>query len=424
MSVTYVRNFTDVDDKIIRRAGELNMSPLELADTYIKEFQDDMASLHVASPTLEPRVTDHIPEIIAFVETLIEKGAAYTIEGDVYFSVDFFKDYGKLSGRRLEDMEAGARVEIDKRKKNPFDFVLWKSAKPGEPSWESPWGSGRPGWHIECSAMSSKLLGRTFDIHGGGKDLIFPHHENEIAQSECATGKVFANYWIHNGFVNINQEKMSKSLGNFLMVKDVVQHFHPEAVRLFLLSKQYRKPIDFSDGAVLESTIALDRIYALLQRIDNRIGPQEEAAATAGATPNPYWQRFCDAMDDDFNTARALAVIFDAVRQANRHLDEEIGAPDPKDAARLAGLRHVILEMGKVLGVLNHSAETYFLEKKSAQAEGKDIDSTEVESLLQEREVARANKDWKRADEIRDRLAAMNVVIEDRPDGTIWKIDK
>ena len=424
MTVTYVRNFTDVDDKIINRANELDMSSVELADLYIKEFQADMKALHVASPTFEPRVTEHMPEIIVFVENLIQKGAAYTKDGDVYFSVDAFEAYGKLSGRRLDDMEAGARVDIDPRKKNPFDFALWKSAKPGEPYWESPWGQGRPGWHIECSAMSSKYLGRTFDIHGGGKDLIFPHHENEIAQSECATGKALANYWMHNGFVNINQEKMSKSLGNFLMVKDVLQHFHPEAVRLFLLSKQYRKPIDFSDSALLESTTALDRIYALLQRVENRIGPSEEGVENADDISEPYWQRFCEGMNDDFNTARALARVFDAVRQANRLMDEKKDAADTTAAASLRRLRCAILRMGNVLGVMNQSAESYFVEKLSTQASKQEIDPEEVEALLNARAAARKDKDWQKADEIRDRLANMDVVIEDRPDGTVWRIEK
>jgi len=425
LEVTYVRNFTDVDDKIINRANELNMSSLELADRYIKEFQNDMQALHVAPPTFEPRVTEHIPEIIAFVEKLIQKGAAYATDGDVYFSVDAFTAYGKLSGRKLEDMEAGARVEVDKRKRNPFDFVLWKSAKPGEPSWKSPWGSGRPGWHIECSAMSSKFLGRTFDIHGGGKDLIFPHHENEIAQSECATGQTFANYWIHNGFVNINHEKMSKSLGNFLMVKDVLQHFHPEAVRLFLLSKQYRKPIDFSAGALQEATTALDRIYAMLQRIENHVGPAQDAADDGMEASESYWQHFCEAMDDDFNTAKALAVVFDAVRQANRIMDEKgDGHEKAEGDAQLRLLRRTILKMTHVLGVLNQTADNYLEGKKSAQAQQQEIDTNEVESLIKEREAARKDKDWPKADEIRDRLAAMNVVIEDRPDGTVWKINK
>lgn len=423
MAVTYVRNFTDVDDKIISRANELGVSAFELADTYIKEFQDDMQALYVKPPTAEPRVTDHMPEIIDFVKVLIQKGAAYAADGDVYFSVASFNEYGKLSGRKLEDMEAGARVDIDQRKKNPFDFALWKSAKPGEPSWESPWGRGRPGWHIECSAMSSKFLGRTFDIHGGGKDLIFPHHENEIAQSECATGNAFANYWVHNGFVNINQEKMSKSLGNFLIVKDVLRHFHPEAVRLFLLSKHYRKPIDFSDAALQESTTALDRIYTTLQRVESRTGDPKETGGENHELYGRYWQRFCDAMDDDFNTAKALAVLFDAVRHSNRLMDEKDIAGDTSITEKLSPLLSAILKMASVLGVLNQTAETYIAEKKSAKAVESDIDPAEVEALVKERESARREKDWQKADEIRERLAAMGVVIEDRPEGTVWKME-
>ena len=424
MDVTYIRNYTDVDDKIIKRANELNMSSLDLADKYIREFQNDMQALHVASPTVEPRVTDHMPEIITFVEKLIQKGAAYAEDGDVYFSVESFTAYGKLSGRRLEDMEAGARVDIDERKRNPFDFALWKSAKPGEPSWESPWGKGRPGWHIECSAMSSKFLGRTFDIHGGGKDLIFPHHENEIAQSEVATGQAFANYWIHNGFVNINHEKMSKSLGNFLMVKDVLQHFHPEAVRLFLLSKQYRKPIDFTDAALEEAATALDRIYAMLQRVDSRNELLSESAVESTKISEPFWQQFCEAMDDDFNTARALAAIFDAVRQANRLMDDKGNEKEQDGRAHIHLLRNTILKMAGVLGVLNQTPEAYFESKKITEAQKQEINPAEVESLIKERETARKNKNWAKADEIRDRLAAMNILIEDRPAGTVWKIDK
>ncbi len=422
-TVTYVRNFTDVDDKIIHRAHEAGVSPLDLADKFIEEFHSDMDALHVERPNFEPRVTEHMDNIITFVNTLVQKGAAYQIDGDVFFAVESFEGYGKLSGRSLEDMQAGARVDVDRRKRNPFDFALWKSAKPGEPFWESPWGRGRPGWHIECSAMSLELLGRSFDIHGGGKDLIFPHHENEIAQSECVTGSPLARYWIHNGFVNINHEKMSKSLGNFLVVKDVLKHFHPEAVRLFLLSKQYRKPIDFSDGALRESTTALDRIYALLQRIEREIGPAEEATE-GGDLSGGYWQQFCEAMNDDFNTARALAVVFDTVRHTNRHLDKKEGVADGPASELLENARHEIHKMGKVLGLLNHSPEDYFSEKITAHMQEQAIDSATVEGMLEEREAARRDKDWKKADEIRDRLAALHVVIEDRPAGTIWKIEK
>jgi len=417
-TVTYVRNFTDVDDKIINRANELNTTALALADQFINEFHQDMDALYVERATFEPRVTEHMDDIVAFIETLVDKGAAYQKEGDVFFAVDSFEGYGKLSGRSLEDMEAGARVDVDKRKNNPFDFALWKSAKPGEPSWDSPWGKGRPGWHIECSAMSSKLLGKTFDIHGGGKDLVFPHHENEIAQSESATGSIFVNYWIHNGFVNINQEKMSKSLGNFLMIKDVLKVFHPEAIRLFLLSKQYRKPIDFNDTALQESTAALERIYALLQRMDDRLEPHASDGGTVRG--DDYWAMFCESMNDDFNSARAIAVIFDAVRQANRHMDgkEKIDLPD------LASIRSVIVKMGNVLGLLNQSPEGYFASQKTAALEKQALDTQLVEELIHERETARKNKDWSKADEIRDRLAQMNVVIEDRAEGTVWKVNK
>ncbi|MCG6912262.1 MAG: cysteine--tRNA ligase [Deltaproteobacteria bacterium] len=422
-AVTYVRNFTDVDDKIINRANELGVSPLELADRFIKEFQMDMQKLHVRRPTVEPRVTDHMQEIVDFVVRLLKKGAAYVADGDVYFAVDSFEAYGKLSGRSLEDMEAGARVDVDERKHNPFDFALWKSAKPGEPAWESPWGRGRPGWHIECSAMSSKYLGHSFDIHGGGKDLVFPHHENEIAQSESVTGNIFARYWIHNGFVNINQEKMSKSLGNFLMVKDVLKAFHPEAVRLFLLSKQYRKPIDFSDGALEESTTALERIYASLQRMEKRIGESGGANEDA-ALADELWQQFCGAMQDDFNTAKAFAVIFEAVRQANRLMDDDDGGKGELGAASLKGIRHAIEKMGWVMGILNQRPDDYFAARKTEQLEDQSIDAGLVEELIRERAAARREKNWPKADEIRDRLAAMNVVVEDRPDGAVWKVEK
>ena len=266
--VLYVRNFTDVDDKIIDKANQLGIDSKAVAERFIKEFYDDMDALNVERATIEPKATDHIIQIIQFIEKLIKGGFAYRVEGDVYFSVEKFEEYGKLSGRKLDEMEAGARVDINERKNNPFDFVLWKSAKPGEPFWESPWGKGRPGWHIECSVMSSEYLGVTFDIHGGGKDLCFPHHENEIAQSESISGEPFVKYWIHNGFVNINQEKMSKSLGNFLMIKDVLKTYHPEVVRLFLLSNHYRSPIDFTEKAMDEARRGLDKMYALLLRVD------------------------------------------------------------------------------------------------------------------------------------------------------------
>jgi len=316
--VLYVRNFTDVDDKIIDKANQLGIDSTTVAERFIKEFYDDMDALNVERATIEPKATDHIAQIIQFVKKLVKGGFAYQVEGDVFFSVEKFEKYGKLSGRKLDEMEAGARIDINEKKNNPFDFVLWKSAKPGEPFWESPWGKGRPGWHIECSVMSSEYLGVTFDIHGGGKDLCFPHHENEIAQSESISGKPFVKYWIHNGFVNINQEKMSKSLGNFLMIKDVLKTYHPEVVRLFLLSNHYRSPIDFTEMAMEEARKGLDKMYALLLRVDKTMGIE----STQDIETGDCWQQFCEAMNDDFNSAQGIGIIFDTVRTVNRMLDQ------------------------------------------------------------------------------------------------------
>lgn len=419
--VTYVRNFTDVDDKIINRANELGSDSRELSEKFIRAFYTDMDALNVQRADFEPKVTEHIDLIRTFVAGLIEKGKAYPIAGDVYYAVDSFKGYGKLSGRKLEDMEAGSRVEVDERKQNPFDFALWKSAKPGEPFWDSPWGKGRPGWHIECSAMSRKFLGETFDIHGGGKDLIFPHHENEIAQSEGAHGKTFAKYWIHNGFVNIDQEKMSKSLGNFLMIKDVLSSYHPETVRLFLLSNHYRSPIDFTDKAMDEATVRLDRIYGLLDRAEERLGPVEKGDLKA----RPYWDKFREAMDDDFNTALGIAVLFEAVRNLNGLLDaadKNSLSADAEEAVR-AG-RADILEIGqKILGILAESPKAYFENKRLRGLEEKSVDPAMIDKMVQDRTDARKAKDWAKADQIRQQLSEMNIVLEDRADGTVWKIE-
>lgn len=418
--VTYVRNFTDVDDKIINRANELGMSTKALSEKYIGEFNRDMAALKVERPTEEPRATDHISEIIRVIGRLFDTGLAYESGGDVFYAVDKFKDYGKLSGRNLEEMVAGARIEPDKRKRNPFDFVLWKAAKPGEPSWESPWGKGRPGWHIECSAMSTHFLGKTFDIHGGGKDLMFPHHENEIAQSEGAFGKTFANFWVHNGFVQINKEKMSKSLGNFLMIKDILAEYHPETVRLFLLSSHYRSPVDFSHDAMREAGAGLEKIYTTLERLSQVLGPFD--ATAPGGERGPLWDRFCEAMDDDFNTAKALGFLFDGLRQANRLMDEEGGRNDVGVNDTLGLLRSDFLAAGQVLGIAGEPPHEFFAETRAMGEDG--VDEAAVDDLVAQRVEARKSRNWAKADEIRDQLAAMNVVLEDRPEGTVWRIKR
>jgi cysteinyl-tRNA synthetase len=418
-NVTYIRNFTDIDDKIIRRAKEKGLSTQELSEKYIGEFYKDMDLLKVQRATKEPKATDHIPEIIRVIQRLFENGHAYQAGEDVFFSVDSFRDYGKLSGRRLEDMQAGARVEVDKRKRNPFDFVLWKKAKPGEPKWESPWGSGRPGWHIECSAMSTHFLGEQIDIHGGGEDLQFPHHENEIAQSEGAFGKSFVTYWVHNGFVQIDHEKMSKSLGNFLLIKDILKQFHPEAVRLFLLSNHYRSPVDFTGQAMKEAETGLEKIYTFLDRIKRHTGSSKENI-TQGQR-GQLWEKFVEAMNDDFNTAKAIGHIFESVRRVNRLLDSMADGGSEKDRAELEAVFGDLVLAGQVLGIGLEDPAAFFKEKKSKTLRQGTVDEALVEKLIGERTQARKEKDWSRADQIRDQLDAMNVVLEDRPEGTVWK---
>ena len=418
--VTYIRNFTDVDDKIIQKANQLGIDSTAVAERFIEEFYQDMDALNVQRATIEPKATDHIAQIVEFIEKLILKGFAYPINGDVYYSVEKFKRYGKLSGRKLEDMEAGARIDIDERKQNPFDFALWKSAKPGEPAWDSPWGQGRPGWHIECSAMSREYLGETFDIHGGGKDLCFPHHENEIAQSESLSGKPFVRYWVHNGFVNINQEKMSKSLGNFLMIKDVLKSYHPETVRLFLLSNHYRSPIDFTDKAMDESSKGLDKIYALLERVEKKVGP---IFLVQDVDPGICWKHFCDAMDDDFNSARSIGIIFDTVRSLNRLLDQhENNLPSEVKQTLQSGLAD-IRRTGEILGMFLEHPTQYFDNKQTQVLEQKSIDHAVVAEMVEQREAARKSKNWEMADQIRKELVDMGISLEDRAEGPVWKIN-
>lgn len=422
--VTYIRNFTDVDDKIIKRANELGVSSEEISEKYIGEFYRDMDALNVKRATIEPRATQHIGDIIGIINVLIEKNMAYPVEGDVYFRVTSFEGYGKLSGRKLEDMEAGARIEIDERKENPFDFALWKAAKPGEPSWDSPWGYGRPGWHIECSAMSWQLLGESFDIHGGGKDLIFPHHENEIAQSEAAFGRSFVKYWLHNGFVNINSEKMSKSLGNTTLIKDILEIYHPEAVRLFLLSNHYRSPIDFTDQSMKESSGNLDKLYALLLRISEYYGnlPLIRLNSNNRYRYGQVWKDFLTAMEDDFNSAKGLAVMFETVRKVNRLMDDVTDDNAFETRFQVEGLATDIVKIANTLGILSEVPMDYFDKKKQVALETATVNPEKVEALISERTEARKSRDFSAADRIRKELEEMKVLIEDRPEGTIWKM--
>jgi cysteinyl-tRNA synthetase len=411
-NLTYVRNFTDIDDKIINRAKKEGKSTKEIAEKYIKEFYEDMDALNVERPDIEPRATEHIKDIIDFIKSLIDKNAAYEIDGDVYFSVRSFKNYGSLSGRRVDDMEAGARIKIDEKKRDPYDFSLWKPAKEGEPFWESPWGNGRPGWHIECSAMSKKYLGESFDIHGGGKDLIFPHHENEIAQSESGSGKQFVKYWAHNGFVNIDKEKMSKSLGNFLTIKEILKKYKPETLRLFLLSKHYRSPLDFNYQSLDETETSLKKIYSLLKRL-------EENKINKNGTQGEFFKNFCKAMDDDFNTAKGIGILFNAVRYINKTLDEN--KVYPSDIKREIKSAYIdIKKIGNILGLLYKTPDEFFEEKKKEALEKKAFDAELIENLIAERNKARKEKNWAKADEIRDKFSKMNITLKDTPEGTKW----
>jgi cysteinyl-tRNA synthetase len=430
--VAYVRNYTDVDDKIIRRANQEGVSSQEIAERYIREYEEDMQALDVERPTHEPRATENIPQIIALVQKLLDKGFAYTMDGDVYFSVEKFPSYGKLSGRDLEEMRAGARVEVDERKNNPLDFALWKSSKPGEPEWDSPWGKGRPGWHIECSAMSQRYLGESFDIHGGGKDLIFPHHENEIAQSEAATGKPFVRFWVHNGFVNIDQEKMSKSLGNILAIRDLLKEHHPEALRLFLLSNHYRSPVDFSFQHMVEARGSLDRFYSALQGIGEFLAGRGEIIPLTPKTlrgvarevyekVSTVKEKFLEAMEDDFNSALALGHLHDLTRILNRVLGDKGFRKDLAAPALLSEGRDSLLESGKILGLFQQAPAEYFDSQRRRYLQAKGLQEKEIQDLISKREAARKAKDWARADEIRAQAASMGIVLEDGPTGTTWR---
>jgi cysteinyl-tRNA synthetase len=401
MDVTYVRNITDIDDKIIKRAQESGEDFRDLTERFIRAMHEDSEALAVMPPDVEPRATQSMDAIIDMIQALLSRGVAYVTEsGDVYYDVSSFQGYGKLSDKRVEDLRAGARVEVDEAKDDPLDFALWKAAKPAEPSWASPWGPGRPGWHIECSAMSTGCLGNHFDIHGGGMDLKFPHHENEIAQSEAATGEPFVNLWMHNGFVRVEEEKMSKSLGNFFTVREVLQMYPAEVIRYFILTSHYRSPLNYADQQLDAAQAALERLYLSLRGLPSTAERLEEA----------YIHRFHDGMDDDFNTPEALAVLMDLARDLNRAREQ--GSPE---VGRLATtLRH----LGNVLGLLQADPEAFL---KGGGGGTGEMGDTEIEALVQARSAARAARNWAEADRIRDELAERGIVLEDGAGGTTWR---
>jgi len=400
--VTYVRNITDIDDNIIKRANENNEEFGELTQRFIDAMHEDSAALGVLPPNQEPCATAHMTQIIEMIETLIKKGKAYAADnGDVYYAIDQFENYGQLSGKKLEDLRAGERVDVDPNKNDPFDFVLWKSAKPEEPSWESPWGNGRPGWHIECSAMSTHCLGNHFDIHGGGMDLQFPHHENEIAQSEGATGEKFVNVWMHNGFVRIDEEKMSKSLGNFFTIREVIKQFAPEVIRYFILTSQYRSPLNYSEANLNNAKAALTTFYTALRGMESVEAKNNKGAAV---------EQFYKAMDDDFNTPEALSSLFDLAKDINRFRQTDLNKSE-KTAASLKFL-------ARQLGLLQQTPDEFL---KAGQVDQGGLSDQEIENLIQQRNDARTNKDWAESDRVRDELKAQGIILEDAAGKTGWR---
>ena len=411
--VHYIQNFTDVDDKIIRVSHEQGKTWKEVADHNIDVYFRSMDALNVRRADVYPRVSDTIPEIIEMVQGLVDKGYAYVVDGDVFYSVEKFKGYGKLSGRSLDDMMAGARVEVDERKQNPMDFAVWKSAKPGEPFWESPWGNGRPGWHIECSAMSLKYLGRTFDFHGGGSDLIFPHHENEIAQSQafCGSEDCFAHYWVHNGFITIHEEKMSKSLGNFFTVADILKKYPGEVLRFFILQTHYRSPLDFSDERLKDAQAGLTRLENA-RRNAEELSAKDGAADTAKALAEAALsakESFYTAMADDFNTALAVSYLFAVAKDINVYYNEVVNQGTAFDKENFGKAKDAFYDMAEIIGIFE------------AKAEEKSDEDAEIDALVEERLAARKEKNWARADEIRDLLKARGIVLKDTAEGTRWE---
>ena len=405
-NVKFVQNFTDIDDKMIKRANEEGITVSELGDRFIDEYYKDADALGIKRATINPRATELMDDIIDFIKSLEEKGFAYNTDGDVYFNTAKFKEYGKLSGQNLEDLQSGIRIEVEEKKLDPMDFALWKKQKPGEPGWESPWGIGRPGWHVECSTMATKLLGDSIDIHAGGSDLIFPHHENEIAQSEAKTGKPFARYWMHGAFLNINNQKMSKSLNNFFTARDVLEKYEPEIIRLFMLSGHYRTPLNFSPDLLEQAKAGFERFYNAIHNLeyllnlveDRQLSEDEEAFYNK---MDSYKERFIEVMDDDFNTADGISVIFDLIRDVNSNID----ADSPKRSIEKA--LALIRDLGSPLGIL--------------QLSNKDELEVEIEKLIDERQKARKEKNWILSDKIRDDLKAKGIVLEDTPQGVKWK---
>ncbi|UOE94231.1 cysteine--tRNA ligase [Alkalihalobacillus sp. LMS39] len=403
--VTFISNFTDVDDKLIKAANELGEDVLTIANRFIEAYHEDTCALGVKTADHHPRVTETMDEIIEFIKQLIDKGFAYEVEGDVYYKTRAFKQYGKLSDQSIEDLQSGARIEIGQRKQDPLDFALWKSAKENEIAWESPWGLGRPGWHIECSAMVKKYLGETIDIHAGGQDLAFPHHENEIAQSEALTGKTMANYWLHNGYIKIDNEKMSKSLGNFVLVHDIIQQHSPDVVRFFMLTAHYRSPINFSEELLISAKSSLDRLKTTFTNVKHRLSESADLAVEKEnwlEKGEELKARFIKEMDDDFNTANAITVMFDTAKEANVYLREQQTSKDV-----LQSFLSLLEEMGSVLG--------FSLEEQT------ELLDEEIESLIEERNQARKDKNFELADKIRDQLKEQGIVLEDTAQGVRWK---
>lgn len=408
--VEFVQNFTDIDDKMIKRANEENTTVKEVGDKYIKEYYEDADNLNIERATVNPRATEYITQIIDFVKGLVDKGYAYEVDGDVYFSTKKFGDYGKLSGQNIEDLQSGARISIDERKKDPMDFAIWKAQKSGEPAWKSPWGMGRPGWHIECSCMAKNILGDTIDIHAGGSDLAFPHHENEIAQSEALTGKTFANYWLHSAFVNVNNQKMSKSLNNFLTARAALEKFDADVIRFLMLSAHYRQQLNFSEELLLSAKASVERIYNTIYNLENLLDEVRTTHITDEEKKylqslNKYKEKYIEKMDDDFNTADAITAIFDLIKDVNINVNID------SSKELITGCLNLIRELGKPLGMLQKSTKV-------------NLDD-EIQKLVNERQQARKNKNWALADKIRDDLKSRGIVLEDTPQGIRWhKIDE